>query len=142
MKQNSKVKKSLTVALCVVGIIIGLLSLRAGLSGVKNKKANSEYFSDAMRLIAYEVNEYTETGDKSVFSRAGTDLAYLCERGYDEIAGDNSELLEELAKSFTSDEEKLLEHAERLANVFELLADDPTDEYAYSQIQIVLNSIS
>lgn len=138
-----KLKKPLTVALCILGIIIGILSLRAGLSGIRNDKVNNEYFSDGMRLVAYQVREYIETGDTDALSRAGADLGYLSDRGYTALVGDdNGMLLDELAKAFTSDLTRISEHAERLASAFEIIADDPTDEYAYSQIQIVLNSIS
>lgn len=140
---KSKTRKSLTVALCVVGVIIGILSLRAGLSGIQNKKVNNEYFVEGIRLVAYEINEYIETNDTDALSRAGADLGYLSDRGYTKLAGENyGALLDELAKFFTSDLTEISQHAERLASAFEIIADDPTDEYAYSQIQIVINSIS
>lgn len=141
MKQ--KTRKRLTVTLCIVGIIIGILFLRAGLSGVQNKKANNEYFTEGIRLVAYQVREYLETGDTDALSRAGADLGYLSDRGYTALAGeDNGALLDKLAQAFTSDLNRLSEHAERLASALELIADDPTDEYAYLQINIALNSIS
>lgn len=136
-------KKVLTVALCVLGIIIGTLSLRAGISGVQKNKTDSEYFTEGARLIAYELREYLETGDNDVFHRAATDIIHLSESFRTDIGSDfNKEVFAQTADAFAYSEGKMRSYAQRLAEAFELIAENPKDEYAYSQLKIVLNSIS
>ena len=136
-------KKVLTVAVCVIGIIIGTLSVRAGISSARQKKTDSEYFTEGAKLIAYELREYIETEDNDIFHRAATDVLHLSENSNLDLGSDyNKEVFSDTADAFTYNEGKMRSYAERLAEAFEMIAEDPKDEYPYSQLKIVLNSIS
>ncbi len=136
-------KKRILIALCIVGIVIGIFSVRAGVSGVKNKKSDEEYFLEGVKLIAFELREYIDTNDENSFHRAATDVQYLSEEMNFDLGSDfNKEAFAGIVEAFAYSEGKLRSYAQRLAEAFELIAENPKDEYPYSQFNIVLNSIS
>ncbi|MDD6021619.1 MAG: hypothetical protein PUB94_03055 [Oscillospiraceae bacterium] len=135
-------KKKLIIVLCVIGAAIGMLSVRAGVSQIRNKRAIEEYFTEGARLIAYEIREYIETGDKTSFHKAAIDVRYLSSEAGNAMGSEyNKKAFEGISEAFAQSEDKLRDHAERLAEAFEKIAEAPQDEYPYSQFNVVLNSI-
>ncbi len=136
-------KKKIVIALGIIGIVIGIFSVRAGVSGVKSRKSNEEDFVEGVKVIAYEIREYIDTGDENSFHRAATDVQYLSEEVDFDLGSDfNNEAFKGIVEAFTYNEGKLRTYSERLAQAFELIAENPKDEYPYSQFNLVLNSIS
>lgn len=136
-------KKKLIIAICVFGIIIGTLSVVAGVSRYKSTNESSEYFTEGARLIAYQLRQYVETGNEESFHNAAADVQFLAKDLTFDLGSEyNEEAFEGIVEAFTYKEGKLFDYAERLAKAFEMIVEDPTDEYPYSQFNIVLNSIS
>lgn len=136
-------KKKLIIAVCVVGIIIGILSVRAGISASRNGRENSESFIEGAKLVAYELREFLDTKDEESFHRAAIDVQSMAKDLEIDLGSEyNKKAFDSIVEAFTYSEGKLYNYAQRLAEAFEMISENPKDEYPYSQFNIVLNSIS
>ena len=131
-------------------IIAAVLVLSVGgsiLSGViAQKRETGNTLSEGVRLAAYEIRMYLETGDEDYFHRASADMQSL-----EQLAQSDSLILSDeyrkeafmsIISAFRYKEEELLGHAERLESALRLISENTDEDYPYAQLNIILNDIT
>lgn len=131
-------------------IIAAVLVLSVGgsiLSGViAQKRETGNTLSEGVRLAAYEIRMYLETGDEEYFHRASADMQSL-----EQLAQSDSLILSDecrkeafmsIISAFRYNEEELLGHAERLESALRLISENTDEDYPYAQLNIILNDIT
>lgn len=110
------------------------------------KKQNRDDLIEGIKLVSYEIEKYMETESEDYFHQASSDLQSL-----EQIAENDSYVLFDeyrkkafisLINAFKYDSGELMNYAEKLKRVFELIGEGTDESYPYDQINIILEDIS
>lgn len=138
-------KKRITAIILAVALIIAVAG-KFVYSDFTRKKENSENLIQGVRLVAYEIGQFIETGNEEYFHQASVDLQSL-----EEIAENDERILSDdyrkeaflsIINAFKYQEGELTDLAERLKAAFDLISEDKDEDYPYAQLYIVLDNIT
>lgn len=136
-------KKKLTAVICIIisfFLVSGIMCARYIRS---ERKAGEENYLLAAENVAYEINEYLESGEKEYFSRAAGDIyqmSLMTNSIGDIVSESDAETMEFLATALQYNEDSLISEAERLYDAFRYISQNSETEYAYAQIKIALSN--
>ncbi|MGN0443140.1 MAG: hypothetical protein ACI4F5_00815 [Acutalibacteraceae bacterium] len=136
-------KKKLTAVICIIisfFLIAGIMCARY-IRG--ERKAGEENYLLAAENVAYEINEYLETGEKEYFSRAAADIyqmSLMTDSADNIVSESDTETMEFLAAALQYNEDSIINEAERLYDAFKYISQNSEVEYAYAQIKIALSN--
>lgn len=136
-------KKKLTAVICIIisfFLVAGIMCARYIRS---ERKAGEENYLLASENVAYEINEYLETGEKEYFSRAAADIyqmSLMTDSAGDIVSESDAETMEFLANALQYNEDSLISEAERLYDAFRYISQNSETGYAYAQIKIALSN--
>lgn len=136
-------KKKLTAVICIIisfFLVVGIMCARYIRS---ERKSGEENYLLAAENVAYEINEYLETGKKEYFNRASADIyqmSLMTASAGDIVSESDAETMEFLAAALQYNEDSLISEAERLYDAFKYISQNSEVEYAYAQIKIALSN--
>lgn len=136
-------KKKIT-AIIVVMLSFSLI-FNIFCSRISRSNEATDNLVEGLKLVAYELEMYTETEDEEYFNQAATDFQTLTH-----VAQNNNRILTDsykeetflsLGTAFRYEAEKLKPYAQELKRICELIAENADNTYPYDRINIILQDI-